>query len=71
MGLLHRFFLFVCVLGQTLTSTQYHTNVYKYVKYVAQSCCESVMDIFFFFFFFYLPGESYHSRLRYSKYFQW
>ena len=43
----------VCVFGQTLTNAQFHTNVYKYVKYIAQGCCESVMDIFFFFFFFF------------------
>ena len=44
-GLLHRFFLFcVCVFGQTIA--QFHTSVYKYVKYIAQGCCESVMDIF-------------------------
>ena len=46
-GLLHRFFLLcVCVFGQTLTIAQFHTSVYKYVKYIAQGCCESVMDIF-------------------------
>ena len=42
---------FVCVFGQTLTNAQFHTNVYKYVKHIAQGCCDSVMDIFFFFFF--------------------
>ena len=47
-GLLHRFFLFcVCIFGQTLTIAQFHASVYKYVKYIAQGCCESVMDIFF------------------------
>ena len=44
--LVHRFFL-LCVFGQTLTNAQFHTNVYRYVKYIAQSCCESVMDILF------------------------
>ena len=49
-GLLHRFFLFcVCIFGQTLTIAQFRTNVYKYVKYIAQGCCESVMDILFLF----------------------
>ena len=38
----------MCVFGQTLTNAQFHTNVCKYVKYIAQGCCESVMDIFFF-----------------------
>ena len=42
---------FLCVFGQTLTNAQFHTNVYKYVKYIAQSCCESIMAPFFFFFF--------------------
>ena len=41
------FFLCVCVFGQTLTIAQFHTSVYKYVKYIAQGCCESVRDIFF------------------------
>ena len=40
----------VCVFGQTLTNAQFHTNVYKYVKHIAQGCCESVMDIFLYFF---------------------
>ena len=39
----------MCVFGQTLTNAQFHTNVYKYVKYIAQSCCESVMDFIFIF----------------------
>ena len=39
-------FVCVCVFGQTLTIAQFHTSVYKYVKYIAQGCCESVMDIF-------------------------
>ncbi len=43
----------VCVFGQTLTNAQFHTNVYKYVKYKAESCCESVMIFFFDFFFFF------------------
>ena len=43
---------FVCVFGQTLTNAQFHTNVYKYVKYIAQGCCESVVDIFFNFIYF-------------------
>ena len=37
----------VCVFGQTLAIAQFHTSVYKYVKYIAQGCCESVMDFFF------------------------
>ena len=46
-GLLHRFFfLCVCVFGQTLTNAQFPTNVCKYVKYIAQGCCESVMNFF-------------------------
>ena len=32
----------VCVFGQSLTNAQFHTNVYKYVKYIAQGCCEPV-----------------------------
>ena len=51
-GLLRRFFLFACVFGQTLTNAQFYTNVYKYVKYIAQGCCESVMDIFLNFIYF-------------------
>ena len=42
---------FLCVFAQTLTNAQFHTNVYKYVKYIAQSCCESIMAPFFFLFF--------------------
>ena len=50
---LHRFFLLcVCFFGQTLTIAQLHTSVCKYVKYIVQGCCESVMDFFSFFFFF-------------------
>ena len=37
---------FFCVFGQTLTNAQFDTNVCKYVKYIAQGCCESVMDFF-------------------------
>ena len=52
---LHRFFLF-CVFLVKLTNAQFHTNVYKYVKYVAQSCCEPPFfwgggGLFFFSFF--------------------
>ena len=53
-GLLHRFFLpfFVCLLllflvcafVQTLTNAQFHTNVYV-LKYLAQICCESLIDV--------------------------
>ena len=43
---------FLCVFGQTLTNAQFHTNIFKYVKYIAQGCCESVMDIFFNFIYF-------------------
>ena len=45
-------YFFVCVFGQILTNAQFHTNVYKYVKYIAQGCCESVMDIFLNFIYF-------------------
>ena len=38
---------FLCVFGQTLTTAQFHTSVYKHVKYIAQGCCESVMEFFF------------------------
>ena len=37
---------FFCVFGQTLTNAQFDTNVCKYVKYIAQGCCESVRDFF-------------------------
>ena len=36
---------------ETLTNAQFHTNIHKYVKYIAQSCCESVMAFFLFFSF--------------------
>ena len=49
-GLLHRFFLSVCVyFWSNSNKAQFHTNVYNYVKYTAQRCCESVMAFFFFF----------------------
>ena len=39
------FFLFflVCAFVQTLTNAQFHTNVYV-LKYLAQICCESLID---------------------------
>ena len=51
-----------CVFAQFHTNVpQFHTNVYTYVKYIDQSCCETLMDIgievwllFFFFFFFFI-----------------
>ena len=38
------FFLLVCAFVQTLTNAQFHTNVYA-LKYLAQICCESLMDV--------------------------
>ena len=34
---------FMCVFVQTLTTAQFHTNIYV-LKYLAQICCESLMD---------------------------
>ena len=37
-------FFLMGVFVQTLTNVQFHTNVYV-LKYLAQICCESLMDV--------------------------
>ena len=40
-------FLCVCFWSNSNNCTVPHKRIYKYVKYIAQGCCESVMEIFF------------------------